>query len=89
MTKDLTQCDNIQVCKIDDKTTITISRSEYDTAKYTQDFSQCKTPELPPELPHTGAGSIIGSGLGLSAVAGAAHYYGASRRSLYKATLKR
>ncbi len=88
MTKDLTQCDKIQVCKIDDKTTVTIARSDFDTTKYTLDFSQCKTPELPPELPRTGAGSIIGGGLGLSAIAGAVHYYGASRRSLTRALLK-
>ncbi len=89
MTKDLAQCDKIQVCKIDDKTTVTIVRSDFDATKYTKDFSQCKTPETPPELPHTGAGGIIGGGLGLSAIAGAVHYYGASRRSLTKAMLNK
>jgi uncharacterized repeat protein (TIGR01451 family) len=86
MTKDLTKCEKMQVCRIEDKTTVTISRNEFDQTKYTEDQSKCA--EVPPELPHTGLGNVIGGGFGLSAIAGAVHYYGASRRTLRNAFLK-
>jgi uncharacterized repeat protein (TIGR01451 family) len=56
-----------------------------DTAEITT--TKPETPVV--ELPHTGLGGVIGSGLGLSAIAGALNYYGASRRSLTKAMLKK
>lgn len=40
------------------------------------------TPAAPVELPKTGAGDLIGAGIGLSAMGVAAYYYAASRRIL-------
>ncbi|MBC7764830.1 DUF11 domain-containing protein, partial [Microbacteriaceae bacterium] len=79
---------SIEVCDTTTNTIIKIDEKDFDESHMTKDLTKCAKTELPPELPHTGAGTIIGGGLGLSAIAGAVNYYGASRRSLMKAMLK-
>lgn len=56
-----------------------------------KDSPKCEEPvgDVPPELPKTGMGEIIGSGLGLGALVAAGYYWQASRRSLLSALLNR
>jgi uncharacterized repeat protein (TIGR01451 family) len=79
---------SIQVCDTSTDTIIKIDEKDFDETHMTKDLSQCAKTELPPELPHTGIGGVISGGLGLSAIAGAVNYYGASRRNLTRAMLK-
>lgn len=75
--------DEIVVCVIADKTIKTIKKSEFDAATMTTDQSKCEdTPAPVTELPKTGMGQLLGGGLGIGSVAGAAYYYRDSRRRL-------
>lgn len=97
-TNDMTQCEPIKVCRIADKTIVTIARHEL-TDEYTTDLDQCK--EKPPvtpvastkppkpapappvqHLPETGAVEVISGGIGMGSLAGAGYYYLVSRRFL-------
>ena len=86
-TEDLSNCDT-QVCRISDKTIVTIADEEYqkNKDKYTTDMDKCKeepTPVQPVvELPKTGLGELLGGGVGAGAVTLAGYYYWISRRGL-------
>lgn len=84
-TDDLSKC-KIEVCRISDKTVVTITKEEFENNqdKYTKDMSKCEDtpPPVVPELPETGLGELLGGGMGLSAVTLAGYYYWASRRGL-------
>lgn len=90
--KNLADCktpEKMVVCELETKNTITINKDEFDASKHSENLDDCKevppvTPPAPtpPELPHTGAGDLIGAGIGLSAMGLAAYYYIASRRVL-------
>ncbi len=78
-TTDYDKC-NTTVCRISDKTTVTLKDEDYQAHKdvYTTDFSKCAP--NPPVLPHTGIGDVIGSTIGLGALTLAGYYYIVSRR---------
>lgn len=66
----------ITVCEIATKKLVTIKESDFNSAKYTKDLSQCQS------LPQTGTTENIVAVIGLGAVVAAAAYYVASRRAL-------
>jgi len=71
------------VCRISDKTTVTINKGDFDNSKYTTDMSQCETTTTPPtttELPHTGITDGVMSVIGAGSLVGMAGAYIASRR---------
>lgn len=84
--------EDIKVCVIETKEIKTIPRADYDESTMTTDMSKCdeetptpenpKAPDTPAELPRTGVADVLGGGFGLSAIAGSAYYYVASRRNL-------
>jgi hypothetical protein len=88
-TEDLSNCDT-QVCRISDKTVVTISDEEYqkNKDKYTTDMDKCKGTPVPIptehviELPKTGLGEMLGGGLGAGALTLAGYYYWISRRGM-------
>lgn len=87
--KDLNDCKEIVVCELETYTQITIKESDFDSAKHSKDVADCVKPVTPPELPHTGAGSMAGSVLGLGSVIASLGYYISSRRGLLSALLNR
>jgi LPXTG-motif cell wall-anchored protein len=76
----------IKVCDLTTHTVIPINEKDFDSSKQSKDTANCVV-ATPPELPHTGAGSAIGSVLGLGSVVASLGYYIASRRSLLSAFL--
>lgn len=83
---DLTKCDT-RVCRVSDKTTMTIKDSDYQAKKdiYSTDLSKCNpaAPTTPAvELPHTGPLSLVGSVTGLGALTYGIYAYVVSRRVL-------
>ncbi|NCU37937.1 DUF11 domain-containing protein [Candidatus Saccharibacteria bacterium] len=93
-TKDLDRCTKIEVCRLEDKQIVVITKSQLDGTKYSEDKSKCAEEpadpkgEAPTELPKTGIADALTSSLGMGGVVGATYYYGASRRELAKAQLK-
>ena len=90
-TLDLNKCketpkpEEIQVCRLDDKKVVTITKDEYSAHKdkYSVDFNDCKAaPVTPPELPRTGLGDGLASMLGAGSLVGVASAFVASRRAL-------
>lgn len=85
--KDLEDCaekppvpGEIVVCEIATKNIVTIKENEFDDSKYTKDLSKCDetpvVPEMPTELPQTGAtgvialiASVIAAGIGYAVTA--------------------
>jgi len=94
-TTDLDKCEKIEVCRLEDKKIVVITKDQLDATKYSEDKAQCAPApvnpkaETPTELPHTGIVDAFGGSLGLGSIAGAMYHYGASRRELRKAQLKR
>ncbi len=88
-TTELTKCDT-EVCRISDKTVVTISDEEYqkNKDKYTTDMDKCKETPVPIptepviELPKTGLGEMLGGGLGAGTLTLAGYYYWISRRGM-------
>ncbi len=83
-TTNMDACTDIKVCKLDDKTIVTIKKNQLNN-NYTTDLDKCaepEQPETPAELPHTGVMDILGGGLGVGSLVGAAVAYTNSRRSL-------
>lgn len=79
-----TQPKTIQVCRLSDKTVVTINESDFDSAKYTKDLTQCQTtpPTTPPTtLVNTGAGSVAGIAAAVAAVSGVAYSVVMRRRA--------
>ncbi len=72
----------VQVCRLTDKQIVTIDEKDFDGSIYSKDLNDCKTPETPVELPHTGITDGVMSALGLSSLVAATSYYRASRKSL-------
>ena len=78
----------MEVCRLEDKTIVTIPADQFDATKYTEDKSKCvetpnpKVDEPVVELPKTGILDGLGGGLGLGAIAASVYYYRASRRLL-------
>lgn len=83
--KTLTDCENIKVCRLSDKSVTTVTLTEYNQnqGKYSTTLSDCDStpPVTPPELPHTGAGDIIVSLLGAGSLTAVIGAYIASRRA--------
>lgn len=80
----------MKVCDIKTKTIVTIRKGEFDTTRYSKSEKDCEHAPAPvPMLPQTGAGDLIGAGLGIGSVIIAASYYIASRRDLLGALLSR
>lgn len=76
---------NINVCDLNTKKTVTIKESDFDTSKYSKDFSKCaSTPAatLPAALPSTGPTSVLATMLGLSAIAAGVTYFVQRRRNI-------
>lgn len=78
---------DIVVCRLDDKKyPVTIKENEFDSSKHSYDKDDCKeqpvTPEVPVELPKTGAADSILSALGLGALVTATMAYAVSRRQI-------
>lgn len=76
----------IEVCRLSDKQyPVTIKESEFDETKYSKDQADCEEqpaqPQLPDELPQTGATEAIASLTGAGSLVAATSYYVASRRS--------
>ncbi len=81
-------CKDIEVCRLSDKQTVTIKKSQLSEA-YSTNPADCQevpetpeTPEVPTKLPSTGPEAIIGSLVGSSALSYGLYSYAASRRAL-------
>jgi uncharacterized repeat protein (TIGR01451 family)/LPXTG-motif cell wall-anchored protein len=79
--------DMINVCRLSDKTIVSIKQSDYDAAKsqYSTNLDDCKTvtpPVTPPVLPKTGMSENIVAVVGLGALVASIAYYVASRKAL-------
>ena len=73
----------INVCELSTKKTINIKEADFDAAKHSKNFDDCKTvPTTPPELPQTGVSENIVAVTGLGALIASIAYYVASRRAL-------
>lgn len=79
----------IKVCDRASKTIITIRQDDFDEAKHSTNFEDCKevpvtppTPEAPKELPTTGLGNPILNAIALSTLVGSVVAYSLSRRTL-------
>ena len=87
--KDIANCHapvTTQVCNLATHTVITINEKDFDSNKYSRTTTNCVV-VTPPELPHTGVGSAIGSVMGLGSVVASLGYYISSRRGLLNAFL--
>ena len=73
--------DVIKVCEIKTGRIVTIKESDF-SSDYSKDLSDCeKQPELPNELPVTGAADMVAKLSGLVSLTAATAYYLASRRN--------
>ena len=76
------EVEKIKVCLNEDKKIVTIDKKDFDDSKHSTDLSKCEeTPEVPEELPRTGATDNILAALGLGATVTAAVAYIASRKN--------
>ena len=76
------EVEKIKVCLIEDKKIVTIDKKDFDDSKHSTDLSKCEeTPEVPEELPRTGATDNILAALGLGATVTATVAYIASRKN--------
>lgn len=73
--------ENITVCELDTKDTVTIKESDFDETRYSTDFAKCSETTTPPELPQTGPAEVFSQVLGLVSLATAGTYYVMSRRT--------
>ncbi len=76
---------DVTVCRLSDKTVVTISQAEYNAnkAKYSTNMKDCETTPAPVvELPHTGIADGIMAVLGVGSIVGVAAAFVASRRAL-------
>ena len=82
--------EKIKVCDLDSKKVITINKEDFDSSKHTEDLAKCDKkppvvpptePEVPTELPQTGADSLVAI-TGLGAIVASVSHYIASRRAL-------
>lgn len=84
-TTDMSKCE-IEVCRISDKTIVTIKDEDYqkNQDKYTTDKGKCveEVPAPVVKLPETGLGELLGGGVGAGALTLAGYYYMISRRGL-------
>ena len=63
----------IQVCELSTKTIVTINESDFNSDKYSTDLNDCKTAPVPPELPKTGPGQMLGVFAAVTAAGAVAH----------------
>lgn len=68
---DSADCRNVKVCRLSDKTIVTVKESAADSSAYSTDMDDCKT--VPQVLPNTGAGGVAGLAAGVALLAGIAH----------------
>lgn len=75
-------CRNVSVCRLSDKTMVTVKESAASSAAYSSNPEDCKTvPQvLPAVLPATGAGGAISLATGVALIAGIAHRLYTSRK---------
>lgn len=64
-------CRNVQVCRLSDKTIVTVKESAAHSSAYSTNLDDCKT--VPQVLPATGAGGVAGLAAGVALLAGIAH----------------
>lgn len=72
----------IEVCGLDSKKIITIKQSDFDSSKHSKNLNDCKTPDVPTELPTTGVSEGVMAMIGLGSLVASLGYYIASRRAL-------
>lgn len=81
-TTDVSKCEKIQVCDTASKQIITIAKNDMKDT-YTTDVSKCQEAPVVPELPTTGMGDLLGSGVfGAGALTLSGYYYYVSRKQL-------
>lgn len=78
-----------KVCDTKKKEIVTIRKNEFDSSRHSHDEKDCEEEQPVPMLPQTGAGDLVGAGLGIGGTIVAASYYVASRRDLLSALLNR
>lgn len=79
----------IEVCRLSDKTKVTINEKDFDATKYSKNFADCKetpvTEDTPQVIASTGPGAIIGGLFGSSALGLGISSFVRSRRALRSA----
>ncbi len=74
--------EDIEVCRLKDKTWISIDKDKFDEDLHSKDKSDCQEDE-PDELPNTGIGGGTSALIALGSIAASVCYYAASRSDLF------